>query len=152
VKYDAGAIDGTTLEKRRDQRAEVLERFLHTLTPEDRQGIEGTVNSWTRDGGVEVLPAPQSVFNLDADDKRLRPYQEAHAFEEPDPIVKRTPEQRLESMVKRLIENGVEDSILSEVAGEYWKQGAPVTVDALRAVASHFLNRADGGKAKVLTH
>ena len=135
-------VDGSTLEERRDQRAEQLERFLGGLTPEDRQGIVGTVNQWTKAGGVRVVPASQSVFDLEADSKRLRHYSEVGTLPDPDPIVKRTPSQRLDSMVARLKTAPPEtvEPMLNQIAGEYWKAGAPVTVDALRAVASHFLN------------
>jgi len=136
------AVDGTTIEKRRDQRAEQLERFLGGLSEEDRKGIVGTVNQWTKDEGVRVLPASQSLFDLSSKDKRLRSYSEQGAFSDLPPIVKRTPQQRLESMVLRLKDAAPEtlEPILNDIAGEYWKAGAPVTVDALRAVASHFLN------------
>jgi hypothetical protein len=139
---DEVVIDGSTLEKRRDQRAEQLERFLGGLTPEDRQGIVGTVNQWTEAGGVRVVPASESVFDLEAEDKRLRHYSEVGTFSDPDPIVKRTPGQRLDSMVARIKDAPPEtlEPMLHQIAGEYWKAGAPVTVDALRAVASYFLN------------
>ena len=139
------AVDGTTIEKRRDQRAEQLERFLGGLSEEDRKGIVGTVNQWTKDEGVRVLPASQSLFDLSSKDKRLRSYSEQGTFSDLPPVVKRTPQQRLESMVLRLKDAAPEtlEPILNDIAGEYWKAGAPVTVDALRAVASHFLNKTE---------
>lgn len=138
-------VDGSTLEKRRDQRAEQLERFLGSLSEEDRQGIVGTVNQWTREEGVRVVPASQSVYDLNSDRKQLRSYSEQGTFSDPPPVVKRTPAQRLDSMVARLKSASPETltPILNDIAGEYWKAGAPVTVDALRAVASHFLNRTE---------
>jgi RNase P/RNase MRP subunit p29 len=138
------AIDGDTLEKRREQRKEQLEKFLWSLPKERQQGILGTVNQWTKEEGVKVVPSSQSLFDMEAKEKRLREDIEVeHTFEVP-PIEKRTPQQRLESMTKRLLENPQQhEAILQEIAGEYWKAGAPVTVDALRAVAAHFLNRAD---------
>jgi hypothetical protein len=136
-------IDGSTLEKRRDQRAAQLEQFIGELTPEDRIGFVGKVNQWTQATGVQVVDAEQSVFDLSAKQKKLRDYEEQHVFEDLEPIKKRTPEQRLDSMVQRLKSSAPDslEPILAEVAGEYWKRGAPVTVDALRAVASHFLNQ-----------
>ena len=136
------AVDGSTIEKRRDQRAEILERYLAGLSEEDRQGIAGTVNQWTREEGVRVVPASQSVYDLDADQKQLRPYSEQGTFSDLPPVVKRTPGQRLDSMVARLKTASPEtlEPMLHQIAGEYWKAGAPVTVDALRAVAAHYLN------------
>jgi hypothetical protein len=140
-------VDGDTLEKRRDQRAEQLERFVWGLTPEQRKGILGYVNQWTQEAGTQVVPASQSVFNLDAKQKQLREYTETHEFDAP-PVVKRTPNERVESMVARLKTASPEtiEPILKEVASEYWKAGAPVTVDALRAVAAHYLNRTERRK------
>lgn len=142
-------IDGSTLDKRRDQRAAQLEQFIGELGEDDRKGFIGKVNQWTKATGVRMVPASQSVYSDTKPGvaKKLRSFQEQHTFEVPA-LVKRTPEQRLESMVQRL-KGSTNDSlepILKEVAGEYWKQGAPVTVDALRAVAGHFLNRTERSK------
>lgn len=138
-------IDGSTLEKRRDQRAEQLERFLASLTEEGRRGIVGTVNQWSKATGVKVVPASQSVFDLNANEKRLRSYAEQGTFTDVPPVIKRTPQQRLDSMVNRLKDVPPEqiEPMLRNIAGEYWRAGAPVTVDALRAVASQLLNRAE---------
>jgi len=141
-------IDGSTLEKRRDQRAEQLERFIGEMGEEDRKGFIGKVNQWTKATGVKVVPAEQSVFDLNSNEKKLRAYAEQHVFDDLPPVVKRTPEQRLDSMVARLRDAPPEsvEPILKRIAGEYWKAGSPVTVDALRAVASHFLNLTEGRK------
>lgn len=135
-------IDGDTLEKRNEQRNEQLLRFVERLTPEDRKGIAGTVTQWTKETGARVVPASQSVFDLEAKEKKLRNIMATHQFEAP-PIVKRTTEQRLESMVKRLMAAHPQDQeyLLRSAAVEYWKAGAPVTVEALRTAAAHYLNR-----------
>ena len=137
-------IDGSTLEKRRDQRAEQLERFIGELTPDDRKGFIGYVNQWTKEAGTKVVPASQSVFDLNSKQKKLREFSDSKVLgEDLPPIVKRTPEQRLDSMVNRLKAASPEhiEPILADIAGEYWKAGAPVSTDALRVVASHYLNR-----------
>ena len=138
-------VDGSTLEKRRDQRAEQLERFLGEMTEEDRKGIVGTVNQWTKATGVKVVPASQSVFDLGSGEKKLRSYSEQGTFTDVPPVIKRTPEQRLDSMVQRLRAASPEtvEPILKEIAGEYWRQGMPVSTDALRTVAAYYLNRAE---------
>jgi hypothetical protein len=146
-EYQKVVIDGDTLEKRREQRAEQMEKFIHQLTPEQRKGVVGKVNQWTKEAGTRVVPASQSVYNLGAKEKQLRQYMESHQFDAP-PIIKRTPEQRLDSMVQRLkdADPAYNEFILKEIAGEYWKAGAPVSVDQLRTVAAHFLNRAERKK------
>lgn len=137
-------IDGDTLEKRRDQRNEQLLRFVERLTPEARKGIPGMVNQWTKETGTRVVPASQSLYDLEAKEKKLKQVMASHQFEAP-PIVKRTTEERLDSMTKRLLASRPEEQeyLLKQVASEYWKAGAPVTVDALRTAAAHYLNRAE---------
>ena len=143
-------VDGSTIEKRREQRAEILEEYIGTLTEDDRKGVLGKVNQYTKASGVKVVPASQSVYDLNANQKKLREFQTQGVFREEDlpPIVKRTPEQRVESMAKRLMNAHPAEIeyILKDLQYEYWKAGAPVTVDALRTVASHFLNRAERKK------
>jgi hypothetical protein len=152
--WEEVAIDGDTLEKRRDQRAEQMVRFISRLTPDQRRGVLGVVNQWTPETGVRAVPASESltyraprkdvgdIVREDLGTGGLRDViAPPHEFDVPK-IVKRTPEQRIES---RLLGASPEtlDPILSDVAGEYWKAGAPTTVAALRAVASHYLNRAE---------
>jgi RNase P/RNase MRP subunit p29 len=147
-EYQKVVIDGDTLEKRREQRAEQMEKFIWQLTPEQRVGIAGKVNQWTEEAGTRVVPASQSVYNLNEKQKQLREYQESFEFDAP-PIIKRTPEQRLDSMVKRLTKADPAhvEPILREIREEYWKAGAPISVEQLRAVATHFLNRAERKRA-----
>lgn len=64
------------------------------------------------------------------------------------PIVKRTPQQRIESLTKRLVDIWKEnprlaEAVLVEIQGEYWKVGTPVTIHALRAAASEALRDAE---------
>lgn len=142
-EYEKVAIDGDTLEKRREQRAEQLEKYLWER-PEQAAGILNHVTQWQRDTGAGVVPASQSLFDLNAPDKRLRDLTvTAPIGQDLPPIVKRTPEQRLDSMVQRLKRAAPEDNeaILQEIAGEYWKAGMPVATEDLRMVAAHFLNQ-----------
>ena len=142
-------VDGSTLEKRRDQRAEILERYLGSLTPDDRRGVLGLVNQWTQAEGVKVVPNTQSVYDLSKKQKQIREFSDTKVFDDLPPIVKRSPNERVESMVKRLLTATPEsvEPMLTQIAGEYWKAGSPVTVDALRAVATHFLNRNERRRA-----
>ena len=145
-RFSDEAIDGSTLEKRRDQRAAQLEEFVGSLTPEDRQGFLGYVNQWTKATGVNMVPAKQSLVDR-AQPGNLRQAEFKGQFDESKlpPVVKRTPEQRIESFVARLktTPRDQQEAILKDIQGVYWKAGHPVTVDALRAVASHYLNQAE---------
>lgn len=137
-------VDGDTLEKRNEQRNEQLLRFVEGLEPEDRKGILGTVNQWTAEEGTRVVPASQSLFDLSSKEKQLKQLAAQHQFEAPA-VVKRSTEARLDSMVKRLMNAHPQDQeyLLKSVQLEYWKAGAPVTVEALRAAAATYLNRAE---------
>ena len=120
--------DGSTLEKRRDQRAEQLERFIGEMTPEDRKGFIGKVNQWTKEEGVKVVDQSESVFDLESKEKKLREYTEQHTFADLEPIKKRTPQQRVEALTQRLVgaPEWERQYLLKEIQGEYWKAGTPV--------------------------
>ena len=73
-------------------------------------------------------------------------------FDELPPIVKRTPQQRLDSLMLKWIEDmkqagtvpGVDDEKVREIVGEAWKAGrTEITADVVRTVAAHFLNQAE---------
>lgn len=61
-------------------------------------------------------------------------------------FIKRTPEQRLDSLTKRYVEawkrGEMNDGILKEIVGEFWKLGTPISADRLREVAAQCLNQA----------
>lgn len=66
-------------------------------------------------------------------------------------LKRRTPQERIESLTKRLIDAWREnpriaEAILVEIQGEYWKQGTPVTAEALRGAASESLRDAERRK------
>lgn len=72
--------------------------------------------------------------------------------EEEHPIIKRTPQQRVASMVMRLIAEyknsgntlpGIHGEDIKAMVGASWKEGAPLTEDDVRAIASYFLGKAE---------
>ena len=133
--------------KTRDERLEDLERYVARMSPESRKGIKGIVTQWTRELGAHNVPASQSLMaerSSAQEAKRLNDIETSLEFDAP-PIIKRTREQRLESMVKRLksANPATVEPILAQIAGEYWKAGMPVTVADLQRVAAHFLNRTE---------
>lgn len=88
---------------------------------------------------VGAVPIRQQTFRID------KPFEEK-------PHVRRTPNARLDSMAKRLIDEwkrGVlTDATLREIAGEYWRAGTPVSADELRRVAAQMLTEAENRKAR----
>lgn len=96
-----------------------------------------------------MVPSSQSVYNLDAGkQKQLREYAETNMEWDLPPIVKRTPQQRIEAFAEKLKTAPAwqVEPILKEVASEYWKAGMPVSAEDLRTVAAHFLNRTERKK------
>ena len=63
------------------------------------------------------------------------------------PIRRRTPQQRVAAMMLRLMAEyrrtgtlpGVSPDLVRRVSGMAWREGTPLTDDAIRAVAAHFL-------------
>ena len=83
------------------------------------------------------------------------------AFGELAPIVKRTPQQRVDSLMLRWIEDmkkagtipGVDDAKVKEIVGEAWKAGrTEITADVVRTVAAHFLTEAEAKHEEKLAH
>lgn len=96
-----------------------------------------SVVHWTNAGGQGF--APRQAFD---------PF----AFTEPpEPIQKRTPQQRLDSLMLRFIEDckqagtvpALDDDRISFILGEAWKAGrSEMTAEVVRQVARHFLEDA----------
>lgn len=67
------------------------------------------------------------------------------------PIQKRTPQQRVASLILKILsaagENegklGLTDAQLKEILGESWKAGMPLTMQDARRIAAHFLSAAE---------
>jgi hypothetical protein len=64
------------------------------------------------------------------------------------PLVRRTPQQRLDEMTEILVKEYqrtgvIADSILREIQGTYWQNGqTEVTTEGLRSIAAHYLEQA----------
>lgn len=137
-----------SLEDRREARKEHALRWLMEhpgAATTFRKGIAQFDKAW---GGTKVRSWDQSMTTPgETMGERLRqdlPPQSA-TFAVP-PVVKRTLEERVQSMVQRLkqADPAVQDGLIRRIAAEYWKAGAPVTEEALRAVAAHYLNAVSG--------
>lgn len=105
-----------------------------------------TVVHWTNAGGT--IGTEDGRQN-----RKARMAVEPVAFDEKDlpPIVRRTAQQRVDSLMIRLLEAAktegrafLPDSVIREVVGEAWKDGrVEITAEVVRQVAAHFLQRAD---------
>lgn len=150
-EFSPEAIDGETLDERREQRKEQLARFIAKMDRGEQKEFIGKVNQWTQPSGTRLVDAAKSVYDLNAPTKKLREdLTSTHAFAVPPQVVKRTPEERINALVARLQTAPVEqqEALLAQVASEYWKAGMPVTADGLRKVAAFFLNRTERGKGR----
>jgi hypothetical protein len=64
------------------------------------------------------------------------------------PILRRDPLARVESLTKRLVDAVNQNPalfpmILKEIQGEYWKAGAPVSIEKLREAATTLIQQAE---------
>lgn len=81
-----------------------------------------------------------------------RPHATTSDFGELTPIVKRTPQQRIESLTLKMLEDvkrsgtipGADDETMRDLVGEYWKRGrTEVTAEMVRAAAAKLLGMAE---------
>lgn len=101
-----------------------------------------TIVPWTQAGGAEEFGKL----------RKPRVYQDAPDFGPIDPIRKRTPAERVDSLMLRFIEDckaagtvpGLDDARISSILGEAWKSGRnEITAEDVRAVAASFLAKAE---------
>lgn len=67
------------------------------------------------------------------------------------PLIKRTPQQRVESFVLRILEQtmqsgqipGLDDEAIKGITQEAWRSGMPVTGEMVQRVVAHFLQDAE---------
>jgi hypothetical protein len=108
-----------------------------------------TVVHWTKAAGAMASPTKNKVERLAS--KRMA--HDPFAFTEaPPPIVRRTPMERVDSMMLRLIDDCkrtgtvplVSDDRIKAILGERWRAGkTDLTAEDIRTVASHLLARAE---------
>lgn len=76
----------------------------------------------------------------------IKPHEVEVEFAQKD-VKRRTPNQRLDSMTSRLVNDWrrgmINDGLLKEIAGEYWKAGTPISATRLREVAARLLTQAE---------
>ena len=65
------------------------------------------------------------------------------------PIVKRSPQARLESLVSKVVGDalatgtlpGLDDDAVKAIVGETWKSGKPFTAEDIRRICAHYLQK-----------
>ena len=112
-----------------------------------RDGPQGQVAQWAPDEGAHLRSWQQSQIDDHYDGRLQDPGivdDPRHRFDIPV-LRKRTAEERLESMIRRLavVHPVQQAALLQQIAGDYWKAGMPVTQEALRKAAADLLNRND---------
>lgn len=73
------------------------------------------------------------------------------AFGDLPPIVRRDPQERVNSLMLKWLDEclrtnsvpGVDSSKVKEILGEAWKVGMPITAEDVRTIAAHFLQKAE---------
>jgi hypothetical protein len=126
-------------------------------------GRKGYVTIASADGSVRQVPyweAHTAYYKPGSLRPGEAPLLREQSFEIPGtiwndtPPPKRTNQQRVESMTKRYVaewkrgNDGLLRELLRDISVEYWKQGTPITVDALRQLAAHSLQEAENRKKR----
>lgn len=114
--------------------------------------LEGYCTRADADGTIKFVPYYESTwFRLDAD----KPVQSGTNLAERmladveanHPIHRRTPQERVASMMLRLMAEykrsgtlpGVPADLIERVTGSAWREGEPLTAEDIRAVAAHYM-------------
>jgi hypothetical protein len=131
-----------------EEKREQLARYLATH-PREMQRAKVFLNQVARsEGGVtRLVPREDSTYNkmLGKIPAEVETYVPA-----PPPVVKRSNQDRLDSMIRRLVDlpQPLLEAKLREVHGEFWKVGMPVAYDDLKRVASQYMNSRQVNKNK----
>ena len=118
--------------------------------------MPGYVMRHDADGTVSFVPSKQATFGGARDPSRPQDWQSPRGFSgevswDVPPIVKRTPQQRLESLANSFMEDvrkagripGIDDAKTRELVGESWHSGRPFTAEDVRAAAATLLQQAE---------
>lgn len=135
-----------TLEQRREKATRELYARLKAAQ-EDKRVLRGVVAQATGGGRLRGYRSwRDSVLD---EQNNFKNSMETAAFDLA-PIRKRTPTERLDSMIRRLKDSPewLWEAQIRAIEGEFWKLGTPVTGDALRAAAAKLLNQAEKEKKR----
>ena len=152
----------TPEEKRELVRRQLLEGDIHVEGT--APGRKGYVTISSADGTVRQVPYTEALTayykpgsirvetdTIGAVPIRQQTFQIDVPFDK-KPHVRRAPSARLDSMAKRLIDEwkrgALTEATLKEIAGEYWKNGTPVSADELRRVAARLLSEAEAKRKR----
>ena len=116
--------------------------------------IPGHVLRRDDSGMYSIVPENQAATSHGTDNALRTAYRSKEPISElfpQDPIKKRTPQERLDSMTARMAPDtvgrggfpGLSDEKVSELVGYFWKRGRPVTAADVRAAAATLLQQAE---------
>lgn len=144
--------------KSKEERLEELKRKVKE-NPEHLRGFY-TAADLNSEARFEHWKQSSTRRNARGETVFVGPGQEQVEFDfKPPPIVKRTPQERVESLTRRLLQH-IEDTykttgtpsipqdLLDTIKAEYWRIGDPVkaegvSAETVRAIATEFLKRAE---------
>jgi 16S rRNA G1207 methylase RsmC len=150
-------VSTLSLEDRREARREKAVRFVQRNPGAREAFYKGVAQYDKRWGRAKVLPWHQSMTrpgdtNIVAGRKLRKGEREVLTTWSNVPTIrKRTLDERVQSMVFRLKKAplALQERYIKEICAEYWKEGSPVSEEALKAVAAHYLNVGSGNKVRL---
>ena len=136
-----------------------LEKLTQDPALEDIK-LKGYVLRGDADGTFTFVKWDQASFGGQGAPLAGRIY-EPLSFAPLDPIVKRTPQQRVDSLLLKIQEDclryktvpGLTDAKIGEILGEKWETGkSKMTTDSARRVAAWFLAKAEADAKEKARH
>lgn len=127
-----------------------LEKLTQDPTLEEFK-LKGYVLRGDADGTFTFVHWSEASFGGQGGPLAGRVYN-PHGFEDIAPIVKRTPQERVDSLLLKIMDDckryqtvpGFTDSKISEILGEPWETGKDeMTAERTRKVAAYFLTKAE---------
>jgi len=139
------------LEIGKSYRAQELTTLLTQERAQELQAQGVIIQFDTMLGTFKLVPHTEAL----SEDISGTPKTGTGGFAPLDPIKKRTPQERLDSLMLRFIEDckmagtvpGLDDARISLILGEAWRSGrSEVTAEVVREVARSFLEKAEAEK------
>ena len=114
--------------------------------------LEGYCTRVENDGTIRFIPYYESTWfrtEQDRTDHAVPDFRQAMLddLNANHPIIRRTPQERVASMMLRLMTAykqtgtlpGVPPDLIKRIVGSAWREGEPLTDEVVRAVAAHYL-------------
>ena len=132
--------EGLPLDEERQAKREERAKLLKA-NPDLMRQAKQFINTVARSEGGKVGLAPREDSTYNKLQGKVPAEVEALVADLP-PVVKRSRQARLDSMIARLVDlpRPLLEAKLHEVHGEFWKQGMPVAYEDLKRVAAQYMN------------